>query len=70
MVCNYMPWTHLSAKAMSEATMSQVYALCSLPSTEGVQGDYVDALVRARVFWYAHVIDGMTSGLRGGRVLL
>ena len=55
---------------MSEATMSQVYALCSLPSTEGVQGDYVDALVRARVFWYAHVIDGMTSGLRGGRVLL
>lgn len=55
---------------MSDATMSQVYALCSLHSTEIGQGEYVDALVRARIFWYAHVVDGMTSGLRGGRIAL
>ncbi|PCH38255.1 hypothetical protein WOLCODRAFT_130794 [Wolfiporia cocos MD-104 SS10] len=59
--------------AMYEATISQVHALCSLASISSVhsgQGEYVDALVRARIFWYAHVIDGVTSGLRGGRVLL
>ncbi|KAI0957620.1 hypothetical protein AcW1_005952 [Taiwanofungus camphoratus] len=58
---------------MYEATVSQVYALCSLASVSSVnsgQGEYVDALVRARIFWYAHIIDGVTSGLRGGRILL
>ncbi|KAH9946221.1 uncharacterized protein BXZ73DRAFT_86390 [Epithele typhae] len=62
--------TPMERLVMSDATMSQVYALCSVPSPESVQGDYVDALVRARVFWYAHVTDGITSGLRGGRVIL
>lgn len=59
--------------AMYEATMSQVYTLCSLAPSSSVgsgQGDYVDALVRARIFWYAHVIDGITTGLRGGRLVL
>ena len=54
---------------MYDTTMSQVYALCSLNVDSG-QGEYVDALVRARIFWYAHVIDGVTSGLRGGRIAL
>nr|VWO98786.1 cAMP-dependent protein kinase catalytic subunit [Ganoderma boninense] len=62
--------TPMERLAMSDATMSQVYALCSLHSTEIGQGEYVDALVRARIFWYAHVVDGMTSGLRGGRIAL
>ena len=58
-----------ATKAMYDTTMSQVYALCSLNVDSG-QGEYVDALVRARIFWYAHVIDGVTSGLRGGRIAL
>ena len=62
--------THVFDKAMSDAIMSQVYNLCSHPSAESVQNDYVEALVRARVFWYAYVVDGATSGLRGGRILL
>ncbi|TFY59031.1 hypothetical protein EVJ58_g6036 [Rhodofomes roseus] len=59
--------------AMYEATISQAYTLCSLSSVASVNsghGEYVDALVRARIFWYAHVIDGVTCGLRGGRILL
>ncbi|KAI0664923.1 hypothetical protein C8Q70DRAFT_1060822 [Cubamyces menziesii] len=57
--------------AMYDATMSQVYALCSLATTvDSGQGEYIDALVRARIFWYAHVVDGVTSGLRGGRISL
>ena len=55
---------------MYDATMSQVYALCSLPTADSGQGEYADALVRARIFWYAHVFDGVTSGLRGGRISL
>ncbi len=54
---------------MYDATMTQVYALCSL-NVDGNQTEYVEALVRARIFWYAHVVDGVTSGLRGGRISL
>ena len=58
---------------MYETTLSQVYTLCSLSSAATVasgKGDYVDALVRARIFWYAHIVDGITSGLRGGRLVM
>jgi hypothetical protein len=58
---------------MYEATLSQIYTLCSLAPTSSVasgQGDQIDALVRARIFWYAHIHEGVTSGLRGGRVTL
>lgn len=58
---------------MYEAAINQVYTLCSLASVTSVksgQGEYVDAAVRARIFWYAHVHEGMTTGLRGGRLLL
>ncbi|GJE90864.1 GAL4 and fungal transcription factor domain-containing protein [Phanerochaete sordida] len=58
---------------MYEATQSQVYNLCSIASTATInsgQGEFIDALVRARVFWYAHILDGVTSGLRGGRLWL
>lgn len=58
---------------MYEATLSQVYNLTSLASATTVnsgQGEFIDALVRARVFWYAHIVDGVTSGLRGGRIWL
>ena len=58
---------------MYESTVNQVYTLCSLASVSSVnsgQGEAIDALVRARIFWYAHVHEGITTGLRGGRMLL
>lgn len=58
-------------KVMYEASLSQVYNLCSLePTVNSSQGEFIDALVRARVFWYSHILDGVTSGLRGGRIWL
>ncbi|EIW60500.1 uncharacterized protein TRAVEDRAFT_165341 [Trametes versicolor FP-101664 SS1] len=57
--------------AMYDSAMSQVYALSTLTTSADIGcGEYVDALVRARVFWYAFVVDGITSGLGGGRISL
>ncbi|KAI6036830.1 hypothetical protein BKA83DRAFT_4167938 [Pisolithus microcarpus] len=56
-----------------EATLSQVYALCNLTSPSSVnsgRGPFGDALVRARIFWYAYIHESITTGLRGGRLLL
>ena len=58
---------------MYESTLSQIYALCSLEKPSSVrsgQGPYADALVRARIFWYAHVNEATTNALRGGRLVL
>ncbi|KAH9039040.1 hypothetical protein EDB84DRAFT_1478375 [Lactarius hengduanensis] len=58
---------------MYEAMVSQVFTLCSLASVSSVgsgQGQAVDTLVRARLFWYSHIVEGVTSGLRGGRLLI
>ncbi|KAI0079977.1 hypothetical protein K474DRAFT_438548 [Panus rudis PR-1116 ss-1] len=57
---------------MHEAVLSQVQALCTLaPSlVDTRQGEFIDAAVRARVYFYGHTLDGITSGLRGGRLLL
>ncbi|THH06755.1 hypothetical protein EW145_g3862, partial [Phellinidium pouzarii] len=65
--------TPMERLAMYEAAINQVYTLCSLASVTSInsgQGEYVDAAVRARIFWYAHVHEGVTTGLRGGRLLL
>lgn len=65
------PTSDVCPQAMYEATVSQVYTLCSLGSlVKSGQGEFVDALVRARIFWYGHVHEGITSGLRGGRLIL
>ncbi|KAH7909713.1 hypothetical protein BJ138DRAFT_1010277 [Hygrophoropsis aurantiaca] len=56
-----------------QATLSQIYTLCSLADPNSVNsglGLYYDALVRARVFWYAYIHEGITTGLRGGRLFL
>jgi hypothetical protein len=58
---------------MYEALVSQVFTLCSLASVSSVgsgQGQAVDILVRARLFWYSHIVEGVTTGLRGGRLLM
>jgi hypothetical protein len=58
---------------MYEALISQVFTLCSLASVSSVgsgQGQAIDILVRARLFWYSHIVEGVTTGLRGGRLLM
>lgn len=58
---------------MYEALISQVFTLCSLASVSSVasgQGQAIDILVRARLFWYSHIVEGVTTGLRGGRLLI
>lgn len=58
---------------MYEATLSHVHALCTLlplVSSHGAQDECLEALVRARIVWYGHVLDGVTNGLRGGRLIL
>ena len=58
---------------MHETTLSQIHALCTVvppPSSHGSQDEHHEALIRARIFWYGHVLDGVTNGLRGGRLLL
>lgn len=54
-----------------EATLCQIYTLCSLspPTPHGHDG-MNDVLVRARIFWAAYVTEGVTSALRGGRLIL
>ncbi|KAF8509550.1 hypothetical protein JB92DRAFT_3083744 [Gautieria morchelliformis] len=63
----------LTEETMYETAINQVYTLCSLASPRSVnsgQGEQVDALVRARIYWYAFVHEGITTGIRGGRLHL
>ncbi|KAG8808002.1 hypothetical protein FRC17_004179 [Serendipita sp. 399] len=59
--------------SMYECAIQQVYTLCQ---HDGVlagatsESRAANALVRARIFWYAHVHEGLTTGLRGGRLLM
>lgn len=53
--------------------MSQVYSLCNLdnpPPINSGLGPFCDVLIRARIFWYAYVNEGITTGLDGGRLQL
>ncbi|PVF98575.1 hypothetical protein CPB86DRAFT_814609 [Serendipita vermifera] len=59
--------------AIYEAAVQQVYTLCQHDGvTTGLSAETraANALVRARIFWYAHVHEGLTTGLRGGRLLM
>ncbi|KAF9072918.1 hypothetical protein BDP27DRAFT_1319641 [Rhodocollybia butyracea] len=66
----------LDRLTMHEASLSQAHSLCALlsgpPSTSslGSSGSSDEAIVRARVFWYAHMQEGITTGMRGGRFVL
>jgi hypothetical protein len=59
---------------MSEAALSQTQALCALsglsPSNQLHSDDSDNALVRAQIFWYAHTHEGVTTAMRGGRLVL
>lgn len=53
--------------------MSQVYLLFNAnnpPPLNSGLGPYCDLLIRARIFWYAHAHEGITTGLNGGRLVL
>jgi hypothetical protein len=60
--------------AMYECAVAQVFALCSLSSLGydgmqhnlGPEGD----IIRVRLYWYTFVHEGITSGLKGGRLVL
>ncbi|ESK92891.1 proteophosphoglycan 5 [Moniliophthora roreri MCA 2997] len=54
----------LDRLAIHDASLSQVVALCSMDSSDD------QAAVRARLFWYAYVQEGITTAIRGGRLLL
>ncbi|KZP23621.1 hypothetical protein FIBSPDRAFT_889455 [Athelia psychrophila] len=71
--------TPLQRVSMYESTMSQVYALCSLDYDDDAsssakmtseQGMFGDAMMRARIFLYAHVNEGTINGLKGTRMVL
>lgn len=61
------------SQAMYESTINLIYALTSIAAVSSVnsgKGEYVDALVRARIFWSGILHDWMVNGLRGGRMFL
>jgi hypothetical protein len=73
-----LPLTHgiqspLERLAIHEATLSQARLLCSLndaPSVNSGLGPYCDVLVRARIFFSAHILEGITTALDGGRLVM
>ncbi|KAF5391806.1 hypothetical protein D9757_001781 [Collybiopsis confluens] len=65
----------LDRLAMHEASLSQAHSLCtllsgpsSIPSSSSASSD--EAVVRARIFWYAYMQEGITAGMRGSRLVL
>jgi len=62
----------LDRLTMHEASLSQVHSLCNFafsapgPSSHSSE----DAIIRARIFWYAYMQEGITTGMRGGRLVL
>ncbi|KAJ6606510.1 hypothetical protein DFH09DRAFT_10663 [Mycena vulgaris] len=64
----------LDRRCMYEATLSQA-ASCALsggPSMSLQASPHAsdDTIIRARILWYAHMHEGITTGMRGGRFVL
>ncbi|KAF8184885.1 hypothetical protein K438DRAFT_1837044 [Mycena galopus ATCC 62051] len=58
---------------MYEATLSQAASCVSpaaSPSMHSFPHASDDTIIRARILWYAHMNEGMTTGMRGGRFVL
>lgn len=68
----------LERLAIYEATLSQAQALCTLSgpsagpalSMTSFSDMTDDSVLRARIFWYAHMQEGFSTGMRGGRLVL
>lgn len=64
----------LDRRCMYEATLSQA-ASCALsggPSMTSYSSPHTsdDTIIRARILWYSHMHEGITTGMRGGRFVL
>ncbi|KAJ7470289.1 hypothetical protein FB451DRAFT_331660 [Mycena latifolia] len=64
----------LDRRCMYEATLSQA-ASCALsggPSMALYSSPHAsdDTIIRARILWYSHMHEGITTGMRGGRFVL
>ncbi|THV07898.1 hypothetical protein K435DRAFT_788229 [Dendrothele bispora CBS 962.96] len=59
---------------LHEASLSQVHSLCnfalSASGPSSLSHSSEDAIIRARIFWYAYIQEGITTGMRGGRMVL
>ncbi|KAJ6500500.1 hypothetical protein C8R45DRAFT_71511 [Mycena sanguinolenta] len=58
---------------MYEATLAQAASCVSPatpPSMHSTPHASDDTIIRARILWYAHMHEGMTTGMRGGRFVL
>lgn len=68
----------LERLAMYEASLSQTQALCTVSASSASASAPImpfpdstdEALMRARIFWYAHMHEGLSIGMRGGRLVL
>ncbi|KAF9001911.1 hypothetical protein BDQ17DRAFT_1390868 [Cyathus striatus] len=66
----------LERLVIHEAALSQVQALCSLGNSSSMSSlpalshGLDDAGARMRLFWYAYMHEGLSTGLRGGRFVL
>lgn len=67
----------LERLAMYEAALSQTQALCTIASSSAGPSLIAsfthgsdDTAIRARIFWYAHMQEGISTGMRGGRLVL
>lgn len=61
----------LDRLTMSEATLLQANSLCTLVnSSQAIPYAADESVLRARIFWYAHMQEGITTGMRGGRFVL
>lgn len=66
--------TPVERLAIYECAVAQVFSLCSLsaisyeglPMNLGPDGDNI----RVRLYWYTFVHEGITTGLKGGRLVL
>ncbi|KAJ7197163.1 hypothetical protein GGX14DRAFT_668328, partial [Mycena pura] len=64
----------LDRRCMYEATLNQA-AACALSggssmSLHSFPHASDDTIIRARILWYAHMHEGITTGMRGGRFIL
>ncbi|KIO27129.1 hypothetical protein M407DRAFT_233617 [Tulasnella calospora MUT 4182] len=56
---------------MYQSTVLQVYSLSTMSDSlqRNETGGQVDQMVRARIFWYGHVHEGLTNGLKGKKLI-
>lgn len=67
--------TPMERLAMYECAVAQVFSMCSLSAMNydgylGNAGGPNSEMIRIRLYWYSFVHEGITTGLKGGRLVL